>query len=311
MSESRNGNISRRDAGHLECRLAEFIERVVTHDLASHAAACCSMPYEEAQFLLRIYANEAFAGLRLIAPLLTSGTRVLEVGSGIGVLSAFLAEAGSEIVGIEPGAIGFGFMSEMAAAIRARVDLPSAFKPLPIGAGDLTTAKHGLFDLIYSVNVVEHINDLDEAFRAMAGVLGEAGVMVHHCPNYALPYEPHFGIPLVPVFPRATRYVFPHLMTKYPGLWDSFNFVTAGRIRRIARRISLDVTFDRHVMGDAVRRLQQDPIYRDRQRTTLVRGVSAFSAMGGLRLIDAIPPGLASPMIMRLRHARCAGAGRH
>ena len=37
---------------------------------------------------------------------------------------------------------------------------------------------------------------------------GEGGAMIHMCPNYFVPYEPHFGIPLIPFAPRATQRFF-------------------------------------------------------------------------------------------------------
>jgi SAM-dependent methyltransferase len=279
-----------------------FSERVVTGDLAQHAAVKCGLGIDDARFLLTTYANEAVVGLDLIAPLLREDMRVLEVGSGISLLSGFLAESGFNITGIEPSASGFGFMSEMASAIGQQVATPGGFKPLPITAQQLNPSAHGHFNLIFSVNVVEHIDGLDAAVRSLSGVLASGGQMVHLCPNYTVPYEPHFGVPLVPGIPAVTRFLFPHVLRTHPGLWASLNFVTAGRIRRIARKNDLMVEFDRGVMANAVRRLAGDATYRDRHTGVLSRIGSMLASPVSLRILDELPPALASPMIFRLKH---------
>ena len=77
----------------------------------------------------------------------------------------------------------------------------------------------------------------------MRSVLAPAGSMVHTCPNYHVPYEPHFGIPLVPGVPSATRFVLPGRIAS-SGLWRSLNFVTSTGLRRTARRAGLTVEFE-------------------------------------------------------------------
>ena len=104
-------------AANLEQALGEFMARVVTDDVLERAASLCDMPVAEARKLIAIYANESLVGLRLIAPLLQPGLRILEVGSGVGILSAFLAETGYDIVAIEPSATGFAFMSRIAESV--------------------------------------------------------------------------------------------------------------------------------------------------------------------------------------------------
>ncbi len=288
-------------ATNLEQALGDFMARVVTDDVLERAASLCDMPVAEARKLIAIYANESLVGLRLIAPLLQPGLRILEVGSGVGILSAFLAETGYDIVAIEPSATGFAFMSRIAESVASGVRLDTEFRALPLMVHQLHPDHQGSFDLIYSVNVVEHIASLDEAFGAMTRLLRDDGSMVHFCPNYTVPYEPHFGIPLVPFWPAVTQYLFPSVKTRHPGLWESLNFVTARRLERLSRVCGLTMSLDEKVMANAVRRLTSDPIYRSRQNRLVAGAMTCFASLGGLRVLDALPPSWTSPMIARFR----------
>lgn len=288
-------------AANLERALGDFMARVVTDDVIERAASLCGMPLAEGRRLIAIYANESLVGLRLIAPMLRPGLRILEVGSGVGILSAFLAERGYDIVAIEPSATGFAFMSRIAESVASGSRSEREFRALPLMVHELHPARHGRFDLIFSVNVVEHIASLDEAFGAMTRLLRDDGSMLHFCPNYTMPYEPHFGIPLLPFWPAATRFLFPSVKTRYPGLWDSLNFVTARRLERLANVCGLAMSLDESVMANAVRRLTTDPIYRSRQNRIVAGAMTCFASLGGLKLLDSLPSSWTSPMVARFR----------
>jgi SAM-dependent methyltransferase len=266
----------------------------------------CGLGPEEATQLLATYANEAGIGLELVAPLLRPGMHVLEVGCGIGLLASFLRQSGVDITGLEPGASGFGFMPEIGSAILCRLPQHLGAPWLGIGAEQLDRATHGQFDLIYSTNVLEHIPDLAGAFRGMASVLAPGGIMVHLCPNYTVPYEPHFGIPLVPFFTRATAHLYRKATKRLPGVWEGLNFITASGVKRLAHTNRLSVSFDRGVLAAAMRRFDRDPLFRERQGGLAGKAQSAARALGLLGLLEKMPAELASPMIMRLQHSSTA-----
>lgn len=286
-------------AGVLAAKLEHFIALIADDAHAQSLAQDCDLPPEKARLLLNTYCNEARVGLALIAPALKPGLRVLEVGSGIGLVASVLADEGVEITGIEPGAAGFGFMPALASIVTACISSAKPFKPLPIGVAELNPHTHGNFDLIYSVNVLEHLVELDAAVEAMARVLAHGGEMIHMCPNYAVPYEPHFMIPLIPGLPNLTRYLYPSHARRYPGLWDGLNFITAGRLRRLAKRNGLETTFDQRIMGDMARRIITDPILAARQGKVIKGIATAMQKTGALAIVDRVPPGFATPMIAR------------
>jgi SAM-dependent methyltransferase len=223
--------------------------------------------------------------------------RILEVGAGTGLLSILLRRRGYDVTALEPSRGGFEAHAGLGPAIRKwfRADLPF----LSIGAGELNPSFHGEFDLIFSVNVLEHIPDLREAFHAMASVLSTSGRMIHLCPNYTIPYEPHFGLPLVPFIPSALAHLRPDL--KRNGLWRSLNFVTSRDILRYARECGLLVEFAPGMMLRAFERLCVDSAFRERQEGIATTVAAILMRPHLLSFIGRLPYWFATPMLFECR----------
>jgi hypothetical protein len=122
--------------------------------------------------------------------------------------------------------------------------------------------------------------------------------MVHNCPNYTVPYEPHFGIPLLPIRPASTQRVLPSSITS-TGLWRSLNFVTARDVRRIAARHGATVEFERGLLADSIDRFAEPEFAARHPGIGRVAG-----ALGVLTpALRRLPPGLATPMIASWHNA--------
>jgi 2-polyprenyl-3-methyl-5-hydroxy-6-metoxy-1,4-benzoquinol methylase len=247
---------------------------------------------------LDTYLNECRVGLDLIEPYLDSRPRLLEVGAGIGALSAFLATEGFDIVAIEPAGPGFDVVEMMRRAIDAQLD--GVVREVIDAGVDEIPAGLGLFDLVFSVHVLEHVPDVSTAIAAMQRQLAPGGRSVHVCPNYAFPFDPHFGIPLVPGRPAATAGLLPASI-RSSGMWRSLNFVTAGRVRRTAQRLDLTVDFRPGVLGEMVDRLDNDPVFRERHRRLVSLTDLLFHRLRLRAALDRWPAGLASPMVFELQ----------
>lgn len=273
----------------------QFFSKLRWDDLAEVAAPFFRNDRASAESFLCTLQSEARLGLTLVKPHLKPGLRVLEVGAGMGLLSAYLQSQGVDIVALEPGLGGFGISAALAKAANfknlERLEVPVQH------LGDLAGRR---FDLIYSINVLEHIPQLRQAIRGMARVLGDGGLMVHTCPNYLVPFEPHFGILLVPLRPRLTQVLRPQL--KESDLWQSLCFVTVPELRRIAEQEGLSLRFERGTLRRAFERLDSDPAFRERQARGLVNvAYRALKATGTLRLLEHFPVALSTPMIFQLR----------
>lgn len=276
----------------------ELDEPLRSPEFLSYAAARTGLDRDRVARIIHQYTAEVATGSRILAGMALKGQRILEVGAGISLLSICLARRGCQITGLEPGANGFDVNAQLGAAVRAWLgaeDLPM----LDIEVGRLNLEQHGEFDLIFSINVLEHIPKLAEAMAAMEGVLASDGRMVHLCPNYAIPYEPHFGIPLVPLVPRLTALLYPQVV-RHPT-WQSLNFVTYGEIRRLTRRSGLGATFRPAMMYDAFARLDDDEEFRARHSGLVARLHRLLKRTHILGALRHVPPALATPMAFECR----------
>lgn len=247
--------------------------------------------------VIATYLAEGPVALDLVAPHLAGPSRILEVGSGIGVVSRFLAAQGHEVVATEPAPDGFDRMHGLADAVDTvcgPLSSGGGLRRLDLGVDDLDPTVLGTFDLVFSANVLEHVPDPARAVLHLQRFLGRDGVQVHVCPNYALPYDPHIRRPLVPLVPRVTRWLLPSGVRESPE-FRSVNFVTARRIRRAVQRSGRRIRFERGLLAAAVERFGSDPAFADRHGG-LAPIVRAVGTLGVGRLLALVPPGLASPM---------------
>jgi hypothetical protein len=124
-------------------------------------------------------------------------------------------------------------------------------------------------------------------------------MMVHVFPNYSFPYEPHFGIPLIPGAPRLTgRLLVPRIARS--EVWRALNFVTVRQVDRAAGGLGLIASYPRNLMAESVRRVAVDAQFRARQPAP-VRAVAALLRGPVSSLLDLVPRRLRSPQLVVLR----------
>src|SRR5215813_10649354 len=113
--------------------------------------------------------NSAFVEFLNVAP----GARVLEVGSGLGILAAdvAVAAAGVDVVGIELSA------AQIAAALRLRAEQATSAARVTFMQGDAHTLNlpDASFDLVYARYLLEHVADPGRVLREMRRVTRPGG----------------------------------------------------------------------------------------------------------------------------------------
>ena len=215
-------------------------------------------------YIFNLVKDEAKQTLRLVRGLtLSEDARILEVGAGYGLASICFAMMGFSVTALEPGDTGFedymGTSSAFADVSEVKI------QHIEAGAESADFTNLSKFDLIISNNVLEHVQDLESAARNLSTSLKSGGIMVHSCPNYVFPYEPHFGIPLLPFFPALTKYILPKKITG-SELWSSFNFITSFRVKNTFRQEGLSVVFRKGTMCAGISRLRHEEIFASRHK---------------------------------------------
>lgn len=279
-----------------EQKMKAFSDELKSEALINYIKSRITYKWDEISRQYFSYAEEALFGMRLLSKFTLEG-RILEVGSGPGMLVAWLHMNGVNITGIEPSEIGFKFNLQIQNAIWDYYKLPGNLI-LDMVAENLDPAIHGQFDLIYSVNVIEHLlpENIQLAFSKFKNVLAADGMMQHHCPNYMIPFDPHYGLPLVPGFPQLTGKI---KGVANEGLWKSLNFITLPKVKKVASAVDLEASFQQKGMKDTFVRLEEDKEFADRHKS-LVKLYPLLKKLGIINFFGLIPPVLSTPMTFTL-----------
>ena len=279
-------------------RLDRFLDAIPFEHIAAEVAQSSQNNVETIMSMLNTYANESRVSVTLIMDHLKSGLQLLEVGAGLCFTSLFLKSEGYRITALEPAIGGFGMFEQLKNAI-LKHHAALQLEVITVPAQQLNRKQYGQFDLIFSNNVIEHIPDWQAALAAMTSVLSGQGSMVHACPNYSVPYEPHYGIPVFRRLPELSRLLF--LSSQCDAeIWDSLNFITCKNIRNYCNSYKLTYYFKRELLYNALKRIDDDPLFKERHQG-FIAGIATFIMRSGLgELIRRIPPAMATPMIVEI-----------
>jgi 2-polyprenyl-3-methyl-5-hydroxy-6-metoxy-1,4-benzoquinol methylase len=274
--------------------VSDYREKIVNDQVFSGNAFNMALSKEKTldkheQFDLLL--GEAEQAVSMIEPYLRPGIRVLEIGGGVALVYALLRSQGVHITSLEPGGDEFGDRHRAGLQLLNHLGV-DADGWLKMKVEDFNDEDKP-FDLIFSYFVLEHVGDLERAFEVMAKMLTPAGVMIHRCPNYNIPFEPHYNIPLVPFKPRWTALFRPGLQGK--SLWVNLQFTTTASIKRLCDRYMLKVDFRRGMSLWAFERVLSDPVFAARRKKFVV--LAKFLRLTGLlAILHRLPPGMDTPM---------------
>ncbi|MEP7204101.1 MAG: class I SAM-dependent methyltransferase [Ilumatobacteraceae bacterium] len=281
----------------LDLALADFVGLVDWDSIAKAIQLKIGGELSAVRAQLETYVGEVHVARRVVGPFLRPGLRVLELGSGIGLFSAFLADLGVDITELEPAGSGFEFIAVARSCLAGALARPPQ---LDMVAEALSPDIGQNFDLIFSLNVLEHVTDWRLALEAALSVLAPNGTMVHMHPNYTFPYEPHFGLPLIPGRPGSTARLLPAAVSR-SSVWISLNWITARQIRGWCASRELDVEFKEGVLWDSLGRTLTDPEFGKRHGS-VIRFLARTSQRLRLgNLLRRLPPAFVSPVRYTIR----------
>jgi SAM-dependent methyltransferase len=149
--------------------------------------------------------------------------KILEIGSGNGFSLCHGLLQGLDITGIEPGAQGFDGRYLRAVELLKINGVDE--KRLINANAEVLPFEDNTFDAVFSVAVLEHVNDVKKAMSESLRVLKPNGVLWANVPNYSSFYEGHYNLPWIPNMSKenAKRYV--GLFGRDPDFIDGLNFL--------------------------------------------------------------------------------------
>ncbi|KTD69634.1 bifunctional 3-demethylubiquinone-9 3-methyltransferase/ 2-octaprenyl-6-hydroxy phenol methylase [Legionella steelei] len=247
--------------------------------------------------LLEIYIGEAKFGRNLIHNDLNNigkNAKILEVGAGSMILSCQLVKEGYDVTALEPMGSGYSHFNQMQALILDLANHQNSspqIMHLPVEKLDVQNN----FDFAFSINVMEHVEDVSLALTLIGNSLKEKAVYRFTCPNYLFPYEPHFNIPTL--FSKSiTEKFFKKLIfnkIKIPdpeGTWNSLNWINVHQIKKIVHSLShFDLTFNKHYVVSIFERILHDSEFCKRRSGWMIHIIKGITHLRLHYLFGFIP----------------------
>jgi SAM-dependent methyltransferase len=282
-------------------------DSTATRDLSEHDLVRFCSPISPGGAISELLVNEARFGLSRLLPYLPSSggcdLHVLEVGAGSCLLSAYLASKKLRVSALEPLGSEFDFLTKAQADVldfcrRNEIALQLMHK----GVEQLDIS--GQFDLVFTINALEHMRDPLLAIDNMYRSLKPGGTLLVHCPNYTVPFDSHFNVVLITRSKSLNTWLYWSRIQRYPEVWHELNFIRYAAIRRHLKRCRLDFEFNRTIARDFVLRLFSDRIFAQRM-PALVRAAGAtLKRFGMVEKLDLVPARFQSPMEVVVRRGR-------
>lgn len=117
-----------------------------------------------------------------------AGKRALDVGCGAGLLCEPLARLGANVTGVDAAAESIAVAQSHAARMGFQQPISVGATPTGAGslrylAGELSALSLGQFDLVTSMEVLEHVADKPAFVAQLAGHLAPGGLLILSTPN--------------------------------------------------------------------------------------------------------------------------------
>ena len=161
-----------------------------------------------------------------------AGARVLDIGTGAGVMASELARVAREVVGVD---------------VRDQRTVFDGFRFVQVD-GTTLPFENASFDVVLSNHVIEHVGERDDQLhhlREVHRVLADGGTVYVAVPNRWVVLEPHFRLPFLSWVPRSLRDPYVRLAGK--GEFYDCNLPTRESLERLFREAGFahrEVTID-------------------------------------------------------------------
>lgn len=250
---------------------------------------------QEIQEPLKTYISEAQFFAKVVAPdlsRLSPGSQIIEIGSGIGLLALFLSSKSFVVTAFEPQSSGFNQMNEMRREIVTNwkpVSPPVEFREALL---DESTKLNKLADYIFAINVIEHVPNFVGLIGNGIRAKTDDGIFRLVCPNYTIPYEPHFNIPII-FSKKITKFIFRQKISSssIPNseeFWNDLSWPTQRGLKKSLKSVGWEVTFSRDATNEYLKRALSDSAFIDRKGKVVGRLFKLISLLA--KIVRFVPP---------------------
>ncbi len=174
------------------------------------------------------------------------GKKFLEIGSGFGIFNTVARkEYGIDAWGIEPSGEGFDNTYELSIQILKENGLDDSV--IKNAVGENLPFPDNTFDVVYSTNVLEHVQDPKKVLSEAIRVCKSGGIIQIIVPNYGSFYEGHYSCFYFPYQPKQFwKWWLRHVLRRNPSFADTLrtdiNFFSIKRwINALAEKNPIEI----------------------------------------------------------------------
>ena len=231
------------DAGHQEGTLEERIA-LATERMSAAVGRLDWVPAAIERELTRKIGKAVFDQLARDG-IPVQGLKVLDDGAGLGAVSAEAAERGAHVTALEPGRDSADICEDRLGK-RGRTICADGER-LPFTDSE--------FDLVVSIQVLEHVEHPLRYLEEAARVLRPGGHLYLSCENYLAFREPHYGVFWLPLMPKWLGRLYLKARGKPTDfLTHSVFYVTTPGVLRMLKRCGLTLVREVRVREKLTRR---------------------------------------------------------
>ncbi len=160
------------------------------------------------------------------------GLRIMELGSGNGITVVTAEqEYGAEAYGLEPGEDEFSGSYAVGQKVLALAGMPG--DRITQGVGEKMPYPDESFDVVFSTQVLEHVQDPKAVIEECIRILKPGGFMHHIVPNYNSWWEGHYGVLWIPNMPAWLGKLYIRLYRRDPAFIDALQLINPRQLKRI------------------------------------------------------------------------------
>lgn len=154
------------------------------------------------------------------------GKTILDIGCGHGTLAIQMALRGAQVYGLEP-CEPWRVVAQMRASALSLSDRVSFID----GSAESLPFDNNTFDLVISLQVLEHVNSAKKVIQEISRILSTEGFAYISCENYLAFKEQHYQVFWLPLLPKALGAIYLKLLGRDPSfLKNHVRYVTTPQL---------------------------------------------------------------------------------